>query len=129
MPHRHPRAQLNTPDKQQPTMIEATHLSTAWPTPQQPENQRHRPLQHPLLLLHAGDNVEFMDRGKLLTLKRSNGSFGWRPVGNQQMRLTGGSRWYDENPSELIGRLSTIEGIDDIGLTTNGILLADQAPT
>ena len=74
------------------------------------------------------DNVEFMDRGELLTFEEIERFVRVAaPLGINKLRLTGGEPLVRRNLSELIGRLSTIEGIDDIGLTTNGILLADQA--
>jgi len=48
-------------------------------------------------------------------------------LGVQKLRITGGEPLLRANLPELIAELSTIEGIDDIALTTNGILLAQHA--
>jgi len=49
------------------------------------------------------------------------------PFGIQKVRLTGGEPLVRKDLDRLIGRLSTIEGLPDISLTTNGALLAEQA--
>lgn len=48
-------------------------------------------------------------------------------IGVRKIRLTGGEPLLRPNLSELIGDLSAIPGVEDIALTTNGILLAKQA--
>lgn len=48
-------------------------------------------------------------------------------LGVRKIRLTGGEPLLRPNLSELIGDLSAIAGVDDIALTTNGMLLAKQA--
>src|SRR5579872_3295132 len=48
-------------------------------------------------------------------------------LGVRKLRLTGGEPLLRANLSELIGDLSAIEGIEDIALTTNGVLLARHA--
>src|SRR4029077_3639384 len=50
------------------------------------------------------------------------------PLGLKQIRLTGGEPLVRKDLHILVGKLAAIEGIEDIGLTTNGILLAEQAP-
>jgi cyclic pyranopterin phosphate synthase len=49
------------------------------------------------------------------------------PLGIDKVRLTGGEPLMRRDLPVLVRMLSTIEGLKDIGLTTNGILLADQA--
>jgi len=49
------------------------------------------------------------------------------PLGIRKIRLTGGEPLVRANLAELVARLSKIPGIDDLALTTNGILLAEQA--
>ncbi len=48
-------------------------------------------------------------------------------LGVNKIRLTGGEPLVRQDLHKLIGKLSHIEGIQDLGLTTNGILLAEQA--
>ena len=43
------------------------------------------------------------------------------------MRLTGGEPLLRQGLSELVGILAAIPGVEDLALTTNGVLLADQA--
>jgi cyclic pyranopterin phosphate synthase len=48
-------------------------------------------------------------------------------MGVHKLRITGGEPLLRANLAELVAGLSAIEGIDDIALTTNGILLAQHA--
>jgi cyclic pyranopterin phosphate synthase len=48
-------------------------------------------------------------------------------LGVRKLRLTGGEPLLRPNLSDLIGDLSAIPGVEDIALTTNGMLLAKQA--
>jgi cyclic pyranopterin phosphate synthase len=48
-------------------------------------------------------------------------------IGVRKLRLTGGEPLLRANLPELIGDLSDIPGIEDIALTTNGVLLAKHA--
>jgi molybdenum cofactor biosynthesis protein A, bacterial len=48
-------------------------------------------------------------------------------LGVRKVRLTGGEPLLRNGLPELISELSTIDGIEDIALTTNGILLAQHA--
>jgi cyclic pyranopterin phosphate synthase len=48
-------------------------------------------------------------------------------VGVRKIRITGGEPLLRPNLHQLIGRLVGIEGIEDIAMTTNGVLLAKQA--
>ena len=48
--------------------------------------------------------------------------------GVRRVRLTGGEPLVRKGVAGLIERLSVIEGIDDISLTTNGVLLKKMAP-
>ena len=48
-------------------------------------------------------------------------------VGVKKIRITGGEPLMRKNLSVLIERINEIEGIEDISLTTNGILLGKQA--
>ncbi|WP_369902204.1 GTP 3',8-cyclase MoaA [Bacillus manliponensis] len=48
-------------------------------------------------------------------------------IGVRKIRLTGGEPLLRKNMPELIERLARLEGLTDIGLTTNGIYLTKQA--
>src|SRR5271157_417506 len=48
-------------------------------------------------------------------------------LGVQKLRLTGGEPLLRANLADLVGDLTTIPGIEDIALTTNGVLLAQHA--
>lgn len=47
--------------------------------------------------------------------------------GVREIRLTGGEPLVRRQLDRLVGMLAAIEGLEDLSLTTNGILLADQA--
>src|SRR3989338_613897 len=49
------------------------------------------------------------------------------PIGVSKIRLTGGEPLLRPNLEQLIRSLNDIPGIDDIALTTNGLLLAEHA--
>jgi len=49
------------------------------------------------------------------------------PLGVRKLRITGGEPLLRVNLAELIGDLHGIDGIDDIALTTNGVLLSRYA--
>ncbi len=49
-------------------------------------------------------------------------------VGVRAIRLTGGEPLARRDLSRLVGAISTIPGIEDIALSTNGLLLAQQVP-
>jgi len=73
-------------------------------------------------------DYEFLDRHSLLTfeeIERIARSFARHGV--TKLRLTGGEPLLRKGIEELIGRLSVIDGIDDLTLTTNGSLLARKA--
>jgi cyclic pyranopterin phosphate synthase len=48
-------------------------------------------------------------------------------LGVRKLRLTGGEPLLRVNLAELVGDLTAIEGVEDVALTTNGILLAQHA--
>ena len=47
--------------------------------------------------------------------------------GVRKLRLTGGEPLLRTGLADLVGELSTLEGIEDLALTTNGVLLAQHA--
>jgi cyclic pyranopterin phosphate synthase len=74
------------------------------------------------------DHVEFMDRSELLTFEEIERFV--RVVvelGVNKIRLTGGEPLVRREVHKLVAKIAPIPGIRDVGLTTNGILLADQA--
>jgi cyclic pyranopterin phosphate synthase len=48
-------------------------------------------------------------------------------LGVRKVRLTGGEPLLRPNVAELVGELSALEGVEDVALTTNGVLLAKHA--
>jgi len=48
-------------------------------------------------------------------------------LGIRKIRITGGEPLVRRDLPVLVGKLAAIEGIDDLALTTNGVLLAEQA--
>ncbi|MBP6513864.1 MAG: GTP 3',8-cyclase MoaA [Steroidobacteraceae bacterium] len=48
-------------------------------------------------------------------------------LGVRKLRLTGGEPLLRSNLADLIGDLSCIDGVEDLALTTNGVLLAQHA--
>ncbi len=48
-------------------------------------------------------------------------------LGVRKVRLTGGEPLLRPNVSELVGDLTAIEGVEDVALTTNAVLLAQHA--
>ena len=74
------------------------------------------------------ENVQFMDRVDLLTYEEIERFVRLTvPLGVNKLRLTGGEPLVRKDLAKLVAALSKIDGIEDIGLTTNGILLAEQA--
>lgn len=74
------------------------------------------------------ENVTFMDRQELLTFEEIERFVrAVVPLGINELRLTGGEPLVRRELDKLVRMLITIPGITDVGLTTNGLLLADQA--
>lgn len=74
------------------------------------------------------ENVQFMDRKDLLTFEEMERFVRIAvPLGLTKIRLTGGEPLVRHDLHILVKKLAAIPQIHDIGLTTNGILLADQA--
>src|SRR6266849_2130245 len=74
------------------------------------------------------EDVVFMDRAGLLTFEEMTHFVRVAvPLGIDKIRLTGGEPTMRRDLACLVQMLSAIHGIKDIGITTNGILLANQA--
>ncbi|MEC5425515.1 GTP 3',8-cyclase MoaA [Virgibacillus sp. C22-A2] len=75
-----------------------------------------------------GKDFKFMPRDQLLSfeeIERLAKIF--VSLGVKKIRLTGGEPLLRRNLPELIEKLTAIDGLEDIGLTTNGALLEKQA--
>jgi cyclic pyranopterin phosphate synthase len=76
------------------------------------------------------EDVVFMDRHELLTFEEITRFVrAVVPLGIDKVRLTGGEPLMRRDLAHLVRLLSEVEGLRDIGLTTNGVLLAEQAQT
>lgn len=74
------------------------------------------------------EEVVFLDRAELLTFEEiAHFVRVAAPLGINKLRLTGGEPLLRRDLPRLVGLLAEIPGIQDIGLTTNGLLLANQA--
>ena len=74
------------------------------------------------------ENVEFKPRHEILTFEEL-GRFAriTASMGVNKIRITGGEPLVRNNLASLIAELNSIVGIEDIALTTNAMLLANQA--
>ena len=71
-----------------------------------------------------GDDYEFLPKRELLSFDEiERVSRIYSEMGVKKLRLTGGEPLLRRDLHVLIEKLNKIEGIEDIGLTTNGILL------
>src|SRR4051794_18853577 len=74
------------------------------------------------------EEVTFMDRHELLSFEEMARFVRIAaPLGIDKIRLTGGEPLLRRDLPTLVRLLAAIPGIKDIGLTTNGLLLAEQA--
>jgi cyclic pyranopterin phosphate synthase len=74
------------------------------------------------------EEVVFMDRAELLTFEEIAHFVGVAaPLGIDKVRLTGGEPLMRRGLERLVRMIAEVPGIRDIGLTTNGLLLADHA--
>jgi cyclic pyranopterin phosphate synthase len=74
------------------------------------------------------ENVRFKPRSELLTFEEiERFSRVAARLGVNKLRLTGGEPLVRSGLPKLVERLAKIDGIHDIALTTNGILLEEQA--
>lgn len=74
------------------------------------------------------EHVEFLPRAEILSFEEFE-RFTRVAVsmGIRRLRITGGEPLMRRDLPELISRLSSIDGIDDLALTTNGVLLSNLA--
>jgi GTP 3',8-cyclase len=74
------------------------------------------------------ENVRFRPRHEILSFEEiERFARVAAALGVNKLRLTGGEPLVRADLPKLVGRLAAIRGIRDIALTTNGILLAEQA--
>jgi cyclic pyranopterin phosphate synthase len=75
-----------------------------------------------------GPDFQFLPKDKVLSFEEiETVARVFADLGVRKLRLTGGEPLLRRDLSVLISRLKKIEGIEDIGLTTNGVLLAKHA--
>jgi len=75
-----------------------------------------------------GDDYVFLPKGELLSFEEIE-RFArlFASLGVKKLRLTGGEPLMRKGLPKLVEKLLAVEGIEDIGLTTNGILLRQMA--
>lgn len=74
------------------------------------------------------NDVEFVPRAEILTFEEiERFARAAAKLGITKIRITGGEPLVRKNLPVLVGKLASIDGIRDIALTTNGLLLAEQA--
>src|SRR4051794_2419683 len=73
------------------------------------------------------EEVTFLDRSELLTFEEITAFVRVAAsLGVDKVRLTGGEPLVRKELHKLVKMLVAVPGIKDVGLTTNGILLAEQ---
>ncbi|GLC89025.1 GTP 3',8-cyclase MoaA [Lysinibacillus piscis] len=71
-----------------------------------------------------GDDYVFLPKDELLTFEEITRLVNiFAQLGVKKIRLTGGEPLMRRNIHELVSQLTQLQGIEDIGLTTNGVLL------
>jgi cyclic pyranopterin phosphate synthase len=74
------------------------------------------------------EEVTFLDKGALLTFEEITRFVRVAaPLGIDKVRLTGGEPLLRRDLPRLVEMIGAVGGIKDVGLTTNGLLLAQQA--
>lgn len=75
-----------------------------------------------------GDDYVFLPKNELLSFEEIERlAHLFAKLGVKKLRLTGGEPLMRRGLPELVGKLMKIEGIEDIGLTTNAVLLGQYA--
>jgi len=73
-------------------------------------------------------NYQWLPRPDLLTFEElTEVASSFLPLGVNRIRLTGGEPLLRQDLDQLIRMLAALPGLEDLALTTNGVLLADQA--
>src|SRR6266498_4541242 len=73
------------------------------------------------------DEYEWIDKKEILTFEEiTRLATLFIGLGVEKIRLTGGEPLVRQNLDRLVGKLSAIEGLKDLCLTTNGALLAEK---
>jgi cyclic pyranopterin phosphate synthase len=73
------------------------------------------------------DKYEWIDKKEILTFEEiARLATLFVGLGVEKIRLTGGEPLVRQNLDRLVGKLSAIQGLKDLCLTTNGALLADN---
>ncbi len=71
-----------------------------------------------------GDDFVFLPKNELLTFdEMARIAKVYAELGVKKIRITGGEPLMRRDLDVLIAKLNQIDGIEDIGLTTNGLLL------
>jgi GTP 3',8-cyclase len=74
------------------------------------------------------EGVKFQPRDQILTFEEIERFVRVAvTLGVRKIRITGGEPLVRKDLAKLIRKLSAVEGVEDLALTTNGVLLADQA--
>lgn len=74
------------------------------------------------------EGLRWLDKGELLTFEEITRLVRvMAGLGISKIRLTGGEPLMRKELHRLVGKLSAVEGIRDLALTTNGFFLAEQA--
>jgi cyclic pyranopterin phosphate synthase len=74
------------------------------------------------------ENVQFKPRGEILTFEEIERLVRvMSGLGIERLRITGGEPLVRSDLPQLIARLAALPGIRDLAMTTNGLLLAEQA--
>ena len=74
------------------------------------------------------EGVKFQPRAQILTFEEIERFVRVAAtLGVRKIRITGGEPLVRKDLATLVRKLSAVEGIEDLALTTNGVLLADQA--
>lgn len=75
-----------------------------------------------------GKKTTFLNEDEILTVQEIHEIIKVLvPYGIRKIRLTGGEPLYRPDIADIVSAISSIPGIEDIGLTTNGILLPKYA--
>lgn len=75
-----------------------------------------------------GPNYAFLPRGEILSFEEIERMVRLTvPLGVGKVRLTGGEPLLRRGVADLVGALAAVEGVEDLAVTTNAVLLAHHA--